>query len=230
MWIPLTYEPELIWTVRAPVMSTVSFCICTFLHSISNLFLFSRRGEQQASRLFGRVCGMQNIYQNLIIGRRVLIRNSCSRVTATMGSKVPGTDNGNPFSMKMKGTLNLCTKDSSSCRKTRVIRAAKGWLWYFAKTFVVSEACGKRSRRTWRKLGLQVDAALSPWRTSWRKWSAKRYTGTLGICVRKSLYSRSICLTAAKASDQSQPRNRQRGIPYRLREKLWGRTFPWVYR
>ena len=224
--ILLTYEPELIWTVRAPVLSTVSFCMLPLLlPHLQTTFLFSRRREQQASRLFGRVRGMQNIYQNLIIGRRVLIRNSCSRVTATMESKVPGTDNGNPFSTNMKGTLDLCTKDSSSCRKTRVIRAAKGWLWYFAKTFVVSEACGKRSRRAWRKLGWRVNAALSLWRTSWRKWSDTRYTGTLGICVRKSLYSRSICLTAAKASDQSQPRKRQTMAPSLHREILWGRSY-----
>ena len=37
--------------------------------------------------------------------------SNCSR-----GNKVPGTDNGNPFSIKMKGTLNLCTKQEFSSR------------------------------------------------------------------------------------------------------------------
>ena len=167
---------------------------------------------------------MQNIYQNLIIGRRVLIRNSCSRVTATMGSKVPGTDNGNLFSTNMNGTLDFCTKDSSSHRQTRVIRAAKGWLGYFAKTFVVSETCGKRSRRAWRKLGWRVNAALSPWRTSWRKKVWRGTPGRWGFAY-ENLYTAGICLSAAKASDQIQPRNRQTVAPSLHREVLWGRSY-----
>ena len=62
--IPLTYEPELIWTVRAPVLSTVSFCMLPLLlPHLQPMFLFSGRWEQQASRLFGQVCGMQNIFR-----------------------------------------------------------------------------------------------------------------------------------------------------------------------
>ena len=150
---------------------------------------------------------------------------------ATASGKQIVTDGlGQSVRTKMENIYYLYESNVFVQRKTRAIQAVKGWPVVLCNMLYCEQRPAANVRGGRDENGWHVDAALSPWRTSWRKWSAKRYTGTLGICVRKSLYSRSICLTAAKASDQSQPRNRQRGIPCRLREKLWGRTFPWVYR